>query len=670
MTDDVPVNVPMTSDVPRMSGERQVADEEQPAGSTTPRRGLLITLGVVTGAVAFYLGMILGSSSDIPANTSVLGVPIGGMSRADAVATLETSITPRSLEPMSVAAFETSEEIFPADSGMSFDPIATVDAAEGRLLNPLSLVMRLFGPREIDPVVTIDDAILSERLEAFADLIRTDTVEPTVYYEDMAPVLTRAEDGRDIDIPAAVDAVATSYLETAGPVGLPEIILEPAVTNDEAEAFVTGPATTAVSGPVTIQVEDITPQVPAEAIAEATIYLVNGEALTPQIDGAILHDSIAEELAPVEEPGNNATFEIDANNVPVVVPSRVGRGVSDEVLAAAVGNAMFAEGDDRVAPAPVTVRDPALTTEDALELGVIEEISSFTQQVNYAEYLAHNLAVASEYINGTLLLPGDVFSMNKTTENRDPVGGYMEGWVIGPGGIFRQALGGGLSAATTTVWSAAFFAGLEPVEVQAHSVYISRYVPGLEATVAWDNFDMKFRNDTPYGVFITAQSDATSMTVRMYSTKMYTTIDAEVGERYATTSNSRIYNDSPQCSAQNGGPGFTIDVDRVFYEGDTEVRRETFTTTYRPAPQVICGPKPDKDKDKEKEDEEGTSPSPTPEPTGGATEAPEEGPGDAPVAGEAVAGARGLGPIRGTSRASRLTAGDTVAPASPGARSA
>jgi vancomycin resistance protein YoaR len=660
----------MMNDVPMMSGERQVADEEQPVGSTTPRRGLLITLGVVTGAVAFYLGMILGSSSDIPANTSVLGVPIGGMSRAEAVATLETSLTPRSLDPMSVAAFETSEEIFPAESGMSFDPIATVDAAEGRLLNPLSLVMRLFGPREIDPVVVIDDSILSERLEAFADLIRTDTVEPTVYYEDMAPVLTRAEDGRDIDIPAAVDAVATSYLETAGPVALPEVVLEPAVTNDEAEAFVTGPATTAVSGPVTIQVEDITPQVPAEAIAEATIYLVNGEALTPQIDGAILHDSIAEEVAPIEEPGNNATFEIDANNLPVVVPSRVGRGISDEVLAAAVGNAMFAEGDDRVAPAPVTVRDPALTTEDALELGVIEEISSFTQQVNYAEYLAHNLAVASEYINGTLLLPGDVFSMNKTTENRDPVGGYKVGWVIGPGGVFRQALGGGLSAATTTVWSAAFYAGLEPVEVQAHSVYISRYVPGLEATVAWDNFDMKFRNDTPYGVFITAQSDATSMTVRMYSTKMYTTIDAEVGERYATTSNTKIYNESPECSAQNGGPGFTIDVDRVFYEGDAEVRRETFTTTYRPAPQVICGPKPDKDKDKDKDDEEGASPSPTPEPTGGATEAPEDGPGDAPVAGEAVAGARGVGPIRGTSRASLLTAGDTVAPASPGARSA
>jgi len=601
-----------------------VTTEEAPPSGTPEagsggRRSLLVALGVVAGALAFYLGMVLGASSDIPANTTVLGVQIGGMSRAEAVSTLEQTITPMSLEPVGIAAFDTSEELFPADAGMSFDPIATVDAAEGRLLNPYSLVMRLFGPREIDPVVVIDDAELTDRLDAFADLIRTEIVEPTVYYEDMTPVLTPAEDGRDIDLPGAVEAIAASYLVTAGPVSLPEVILEPAVTNAEAEEFVAGPATIAVSAPVTLEVEDIAPQIPPEAIAEATHYLVEGDVLAPQIDGGLLHEWIAPELKPVEEPGNNATFEIDSNNVPVVVPSRVGRGVSDEVMAAAVANAMFAEGDARVASAPVTVRDPVLTTEDALELGVIEEISSFTQQVNYADYMAHNLALASEYINGTLLLPGDVFSMNKTTENRDPENGYMEGWVIGPGGIFQKALGGGLSAATTTVWSAAFYAGLEPVEVQAHSVYISRYVPGLEATVAWDGFDMKFRNNTPYGVFITAESDETSMTVRMYSTKMYTKIDAEVGERYGITPNGKIYNESAECSAQTGGPGFTIDVDRVFYEGDVEVERQTFTTSYRPAPQVICGAKPDKNKDKE---EDGGDPSPDPSPSGDPTAEP------------------------------------------------
>ena len=643
------------------------AEEAPPPGNpgSGGRRTILVVLGAVAGALAFYLGMVLGSSSDIPANTTVLGVQIGGMSRAEAVATLEETITPRSLEPMGIAAFGTSEELLPADAGMSFDPIATVDAAEGRLLNPYALVMRLFGPREVDPVVVIDDAELTSRLDAFADLIRTDSVEPTVYYEDMTPVLTPAEDGRDIDIPAAVEDIASTYLLSSGPVALPEVIVEPAVSNEQAEEFVAGPATIAVSAPVTIEVEDIAPQVPPEAIAEATHYLVEGDALAPQVDGAILHESIAKDLEPVEEPGNNATFEIDSNNVPVVVPSRVGRGVSDEVLAAAVANAMFSEGDARVAPAPVTVRDPVLTTEDAMKLGVVEEISSFTQQVNYAEYLAHNLAVASEYINGTLLLPGEVFSMNKTTENRDPENGYMEGWVIGPGGIFRKALGGGLSAATTTVWSAAFYAGLEPVEVQAHSVYISRYVPGLEATVAWDAFDMKFRNDTPYGVFITAESDSTSMTVRMYSTKIYTKIDAEVGERRFITANKKIYNESSTCSAQTGGPGFTIDVDRVFYEGDVEVKRETFTTTYRPAPQVVCGPKPDKDKDKDK-DEEGGDPTAEPTPTGEPTPEP-TGAVEEPAA---AAAAAARGPIRGTSAAALPGASDTVWLASRAARAA
>jgi hypothetical protein len=235
----------------------------------------------------------------------------------------------------------------------------------------------------------------------------------------------------------------------------------------------------------------------------------------------------------------------------------------------------------------------------------------------------------------------------------------MEGWVIGPGGIFQKALGGGLSAATTTVWSAAFYAGLEPVEVQAHSIYISRYVPGLEATIAWDGFDMKFRNNTPYGVFITADSDETSMTVRMYSTKMYTTIDAEVGERYGITPNGKIYNESPECSAQTGGPGFTVDVDRVFYEGDVEVERETFTTTYRPAPQVVCGAKPDKNKDKNDEDGGDPSPSPSGDPTAEPTEEPAEG-----------ASAAAFGPIRGTSAASLARAGDTVwlAPVSRPAR--
>ena len=605
------------------------SERDPDRGGRALRASLAAAAVVILGSIAFYFGMLLGASSDVPANTNVLGVQIGGLSRAEAVATLDRELGPRALAPISVSAYDTTEEIFPAESGLSFDPVATVAAAEGRLYNPISMVLRLFGSTAVDPVIVVDEVALSTRLQAFGDLMSRPITEPTVHYEDMTPVLTPGEDGRTIDIPVATNDVANSYLLTSAPVPLPEVVLPAAVSAEEAEAFVAGPATIAISAPVTVQADSVTAQVPPEAIAEATHYLVEGEELAPQIDGAVLYAPIAKDLQPVSTPGNDATFEINADNVPVVVPSRVGAGVSDEVLAAAVGNVMFMEGDARVAVTPITVRDPKLTTEQAMQLGVTEEISSFTQQVNYAEYMAHNLALAAEYINGTLLMPGETFSMNKTTENRDPVNGYMVGYVIGPGGVFTKALGGGLSAATTTMWSAAFYAGLEPVEVQAHSIYISRYVPGLEATVAWDSFDMKFRNNTPYGVFITASTTDTSMTVRMYSTKIYSKIEAEVGDRYAITSFRKIYNDSPTCSAQSGSAGFTIDVDRVFYEGQTEVNRETFTTSYSPAPQVVCGKKPDKDKDKKPDDGSGGTETPAPDPTDAPAPEPTESPAPA-----------------------------------------
>ena len=607
------------------------SERDPEKGGRAARASLVAAAVIVMGSIAFYLGMLLGASSDVPANTTVLGVPIGGMSRADAVATLEREIGPRAQAPVSVAAYDTTEEIFPAEAGLSFDPVATVDAAEGRLYNPISMVLRLFGSTAVDPVIVVDEAALSARLQGFADLLARPIVDPTVHYEGMTPVLTPGEDGRALDVPVATNDVANAYLVATDPVALPEVVLAAPVSQEEAEAFVAGPATVAVSAPVAVQAETVTASIPPEVIAEATHYLVEGDTLAPQIDGSILYAPIAEDLRPISTPGNDATFEIDDNNVPVVVPSRVGRGVSDEVLAAAVGNVLFEEGDARVAVTPITVRDPKLTTEQAAQLGVVEEISSFTQQVGYAEYMAHNLALAAEYINGTLLLPGEVFSMNKTTENRDPENGYMEGYVIGPGGIFTKALGGGLSAATTTMWSAAFYAGLEPVEVQAHSIYISRYVPGLEATVAWDGFDMKFRNNTPYGVFITASTTDTSMTVRMYSTRIYSAIEAEVGDRYGVTSFRKIYNDSPTCSSQSGTVGFTIDVDRVFYEGEKEVNRETFTTSYSPSPEVVCGKKPDKDKDKNDEENGSGGGDETPAPEPSPTDAPTEPPAPEPT---------------------------------------
>jgi len=113
---------------------------------------------------------------------------------------------------------------------------------------------------------------------------------------------------------------------------------------------------------------------------------------------------------------------------------------------------------------------------------------------------------------------------------------------------------------------------------------------------------MQFRNDSPYPVVITTDMTNSSMTVDFWGTKIYDEIDAEFGERNSVRKPKTIYRKKKDgCSPQSGIPGFTIDVDRVFYQSDEEVKRETIRSYYRAAPKVVCGKKPKKKKDKDEE---------------------------------------------------------------------
>jgi vancomycin resistance protein YoaR len=173
---------------------------------------------------------------------------------------------------------------------------------------------------------------------------------------------------------------------------------------------------------------------------------------------------------------------------------------------------------------------------------------------------------------------------------------------VGAGGVFQEDLGGGVSTATTAMWTAAFFAGMERVHTQAHSIWISRYQAGLEATVAWGFFDMQFRNDTPHGVLITTRMTPTSITVSLWGTKVYDRIRDVSGPRTGVVPYKTVYDPSAACHAQSGVDGFSIVVTRVFVTDHEVVKREPIRTRYVPSPQVICGKDPSKKREKPKPD--------------------------------------------------------------------
>jgi vancomycin resistance protein YoaR len=556
-----------------------------------------VAVGIVVVAAA-YFWLVLGVSAGVHPGTSVSGIPIGGLTRQEAVETLQRRVGADARKHFTLIAGDQSFRVSPKELGLRVRLPATVDQAIGRTWNPTQAWSDRFGERELTPIVAVDDTLLDAEIATLARAIDTVPTEPTLSVSGGKPTLTPGVPGVQLDQAETRALLLDRLLAPREDLELPLTTVSPQVT-DEAAQRARALAKNAIAEPVTVRAGGVTATIPASAIVKALSFTREGGEVVPVLDGAVLHESIADQLAEVETPGRDATFKI-TKGVPIVVPSLVGRGIEDGELATAVAGVLGETGDARDVTVSFGVREPELTTEEAQQLGVTEKLSTFTQNFPYAAYRVQNIGQAAEYINGTLLMPGEVFSMNEIIKERTPENGYTRGFVIGPGGIFEEQQGGGVSASATAMWTAAFFAGMEQVSTRAHSIYISRYQPGLEATVAWGLFDMQFRNNTPNAVFITTKMSNTSLKVTFWGTRVYDEIKAEFGPKtnirsYSVIEKKRKVKDG--CLEQSGVDGFNIDVDRVFYNDGTEVKRETFSTSYRPAPQVKCGVKKGKDDD-------------------------------------------------------------------------
>jgi vancomycin resistance protein YoaR len=577
----------------------------QAGGSFWRRRSTMIAGGAVAGVVLLYTGAYLAAGRDLASGATVLGVEVGGLSPQEAEAKLATELPPLVDVPIParVGDDEATYSIVPADAGLRVDVQATVDAVPGVSANPVSLVRALFGAGEIDPVPAVDRAALESAITVIAEQADTEPVNGSVAFEAGAVVTSAAVPGRAVDVDAAADAVEDAFFgDGSTELPLPEVSLptaevQPAVTDDEVERAVTEFAEPAMSGPVTVVAGDETAALEPAMIGSA-LTMTPGEdgTLTPALDGAALAAAAEDALAEIGQEGRDATIQIQGGR-PVVIPAKTGRGVVPDALSAAVLPALTAVGDERTATVELTEIEPELTTEGAEQLGVEEVVAEWSTFFPHADYRNQNIGLAAGRIDNTLLIPGETFSLNDLVGERTGANGFAEGWTI-DGGRLKKDFGGGVSQVATTTYHAAFLAGLEDVYHQPHSIYFDRYPVGQEATVSWGNFDMSFKNDTPYGVlvdtaFIPSSADSRgSLTVKIWSTTHFR-VETSVSARSNVTSPPTVYDTNAECQAESGWEGFSITSYRKVWTPDgTLVKDEADPWTYRPNPTVVCGPKP------------------------------------------------------------------------------
>jgi len=195
-------------------------------------------------------------------------------------------------------------------------------------------------------------------------------------------------------------------------------------------------------------------------------------------------------------------------------------------------------------------------------------------------------------VDGAIVRPGETFSLNAHTGERNYAAGYHDAPVI-IGGRLEPGVGGGASQFTTTLFNAAYYAGLEDVEHKPHSFYFARYPAVIESTIFYPTLDLKFKNTTAYGILIDAVTTGRSVTVSLWSTRVYDSVTTEYGPRRNPTAPQTVRRPAgPSCITSSGLPGFTQDAWRVIRKDGREIERRKFTWRYDPEPRFVCGAMP------------------------------------------------------------------------------
>jgi vancomycin resistance protein YoaR len=258
-------------------------------------------------------------------------------------------------------------------------------------------------------------------------------------------------------------------------------------------------------------------------------------------------------------------------------------GIAGIAGAAAVGLAITGLVADASTGVP---RATTVTATLSRDLGILEQISTFTTYFTAGEPRNRNIIQVAKKVDGAVVKPGETFSLNGFTGPR----GYAEGYVDAPvilNGRLVNAVGGGISQFTATLFNAVYYAGLEDVFHKPHSYYISRYPSVIESTIYYPTLDMKFRNDTNHGILVDTATTGDSVTVTLWGTKGYD-VSTKWGPKRHITHPRTVRVSDPGCIPTAGVDGFVQDAWRIFKRDGAEVKRERFSWRYAAEPHVVC----------------------------------------------------------------------------------
>ena len=217
-----------------------------------------------------------------------------------------------------------------------------------------------------------------------------------------------------------------------------------------------------------------------------------------------------------------------------VIPARSGYVLDVPRSATVLLRAALVTAPELRSAKPTVERaDADRTTEDAKGMSITGLVASYQTFYGGDPNRIHNVQLVSHLVDKHLIAPGATFSFNAATGERSADKGFLEAPVI-INGELQNGLGGGVCQVSTTVFNAAYEAGLPIVERTNHALYISHYPQGRDATVNYPDVDLKFVNDTGHWLLLRTWVGSSSLTVAIYGTPVHRRVVSETAPLVVT----------------------------------------------------------------------------------------------------------------------------------------
>lgn len=552
------------------------------------RRRRITALAV--GVAVVVVGLTVwtrGGPERIPSGTFVGGVDIGGLEvdlARSAVSRRARTMVARTVTITSPDAPSLRVVVQPAALGA----VAQVDAAmtmardRGGFIDRVRSGAGFGGTRDVPLLFTFDADRLRALESDIQDRLGTRPVAAGVQVKDGSLVVTRGRAGTGVD-----DATFRGQLAR-----LPETIalsretLPPPVST--AAAVATRDAARRLLAAPPAVLAGTTRWTPTRAqLLEALRFIPRTGTLAVDLDAGTLGPLLREHFGDRERAVRDAEFRMRSGTL-AVVPERAGLRI--DVAAAAV---KIAGATTDAVVLPFRRLEPTRTAAGLKALGADAEVGGFTTEFPCCQPRVTNIQRAAQILDGTILKAGGTFDMNTAVGERTVERGFVAAPQIADG-QFKEGVGGGVSQVATTLYNAAFFAGLKLVAHTPHEVYISRYPMGREATISWGGPELRFVNDWSAPLYIAVKATDTSIAVHMYSKRLGRRVETTTGEptgqipaEIKTVTDPTLAPGSQVTDQMIGGPGFSISYTRRVWRGDTLVRDETFRWNYRPVNALI-----------------------------------------------------------------------------------